>query len=70
MTDDDGLLLTRITIERRLTAEGGDEVNASFEDSDGEMPPLVEVLGMLAMTTDTALRAAMGEIPGDEDEPR
>lgn len=67
MADGQGLLLTRIVIERRLMDDGSDQVLASFEDSDGEMPGLVEVLGMLAMTNDTAIRAAMGE-DDDEDE--
>jgi hypothetical protein len=66
--NDDDLLLTRITIERRLMADGSDQVLANFEDRDGDMPPLVEVLGMLAITNDTALRVAMGEAPDDDSE--
>lgn len=65
---DDGLLLTRITIERRLMPDGSDQVRAKFEDQQGDIPPLVEILGMLAMTNDTALRQAMGEIPDEGDE--
>lgn len=63
MGDDEGVLLARIVIERRLTHDG-DEINASFEDGEGETPPLVEILGMLAMTNDTAIRLAMG---GDDE---
>lgn len=62
----DGLLLTRIVIERHINSNGGDDVSAEFEDSDGEMPGLVEILGMLELTKDTAVRACMGEMP-DED---
>ena len=62
--DDEGILLTRITIERRLMNDGSDQVLAQFEGSDSEMPGLVEILGMLAMTNDTAFRVAMGD---DED---
>jgi hypothetical protein len=68
VNDDKGMLLTRIVIERRLGEDGEDQVVASFEDREGEMPSLVEVLGMLSMTTDTALRQAMGEIPDEDDE--
>ncbi len=65
--DDEGLWLTRITIERRLTNDG-DSIEAAFEDRDGNMPPLYEVLGMLALTQDTAIRQAMGEVPDEDDD--
>jgi hypothetical protein len=64
MADDEGMLLTRIVIERRLSADGGDEIGVEFEDSNGDMPGLVEILGMLAMTQDTAIRMAMADDDG------
>jgi hypothetical protein len=63
-----GLLVTRIVIERHINGDGGDDVTAQFEDSNGDMPPLVEVLGMLTLTKDTAIRAAMGEMPEDDED--
>jgi len=66
--DTEGVWLSRVTIERRLGDDGSDQVVAEFQDRDGNMPPLVEVLGMLALTTDTAIRQAMGEVPEDDDE--
>ncbi len=66
MPDDNGVLLTRITIERRLIGDT-DQVFAHFEDSRGDTPPLLELLGMLSLTKDTAIREAMGEASGDDD---
>lgn len=62
MTEPDtaSLLLTRIVIERRL-GDDGDSVTAEFADNNGDQPGLVEILGMLELTKDTAIRAAMGE---------
>jgi hypothetical protein len=65
--EDAGLWLTRITIERRLTNDG-DNIEAAFEDRDGNMPPLYEVLGMLTLTQDTAIRRAMSEVPDEDDD--
>jgi hypothetical protein len=64
VADDEGMLLTRIVIERRLSADGGDEIGVEFEDSNGDMPGLVEILGMLTMTQDTAIRMAMADDDG------
>jgi hypothetical protein len=64
----ESLLVTRIVIERRIGADGEDDVMAAFEDSDGNMPGLVEILGMLELTKDTAVRAAMGDMPEEHDE--
>jgi len=75
MTEPDtaSLLLTRITIERHL-GDDGDSVTAEFVDGQGDMPGLVEILGMLELAKDTAIRVAMGETgcdcdDEDDDEP-
>ena len=60
------LLLTRITIERHIGADGADEVTAEFEDSNGDMPTLVEILGMLELTKDTAIRVGMHDCGEDD----
>jgi len=65
MSDDEGLLLTRIVIERRIGEDGEDTVTAEFVDGNGDTPRLVEILGMLSMTQDTAIRTSMGE--GEEE---
>jgi len=65
--DTASLLLTRIVIERHL-GDDGDSITASFEDSQGDMPGLVEILGMLELTKDTAVQAAMGLMDDDDDE--
>lgn len=67
MSDEDGFLLARIVIERRLI-DDTDQIFAEFTDGDGETPPLVEILGMLTMTVDTAIKATAGEIPDTGDE--
>ena len=65
--DDGGQVVARIQIERKLMADGSDRVDAQFDDGrdDGETPASVELLGMLAMTTDSVLH---GGIYDDEDE--
>lgn len=60
------LALVTITIHRVFTEDGGDQVWAEFADRDGEMPPLVEILGMLELTKDTAIRACMEDNEEDE----
>ena len=67
MTDnDEGLLLTRIVIERRLVGDE-DLVVTDFADRDGDAPPLFETLGLLELAKDTVVRAAMDEISPDDD---
>jgi hypothetical protein len=66
--DDEGIWVVRIAIERRLHDDGTDNTWTQFEDRDGNMPPLVEILGLLRLAEDTAIRQAMGEIPDDEDD--
>lgn len=60
------LLITRIVIERHIDADGSDSVTAEFEDSNGDMPSLVEVLGMLELTKDSAIRASMHDCDEDD----
>ena len=62
-----GMVVARIRIERRMMPNGGDVVLAEFDDGreNGETPAAVELLGMLAMTTDSVLH---GGIYDDEDE--
>jgi hypothetical protein len=60
-------VLYRITIEMVLDENGDQTVNSKFEDlqepDDGTMPPLVQMLGMIELTKDTAIRISMGEDP-------
>lgn len=62
---DRGVLLARITIERRLVGDQ-DVIYYRAEDGDGDLPPLIEQLGMLTMSVDTATREAAGEVPEDD----
>lgn len=59
----DGVEVARITITRVIgdDDEYGDVVNYEATDSDGSELALIEVLGMLRMAEDTAIRHAMGE---------
>jgi hypothetical protein len=66
--DDDTLLVASITIERRLDSDGEDGLWTAFLDGQGDRLPLIEVLGMLRLAEDTAIREAMGETPEDEDD--
>lgn len=59
--------MTTITITREITPDGRDVIGTTFADGQGETPPLVEVLGMLRMAEDTAIRDSMGEVPGDDE---
>jgi hypothetical protein len=59
--DDGQLLAARIEIVRILDAEGNDLVIFRAEDMGGVDLPLVETLGLLRMTEDSAIRQAMGE---------
>jgi hypothetical protein len=68
VSEDEGVLLARITIERRLVGDQ-DVVNYLAEDGDGDLPPLIEQLGMLTMSIDTAQKTAAGEVPDEDDGP-
>ena len=66
--DDGGRIVARIIIERKLMEDGSDRIDAQFDDGDGEngqTPAATELLGMLAMTTDTVLH---GGIYDEDDE--
>jgi hypothetical protein len=64
---EDGLLVARIVIERRLQSDGRDIVWSEAHDGDDGPLGLVETLGLLEMAKDTAIRTAMGEGPDEED---
>lgn len=61
----EGMLVAEIHIQRWIGKDGSDGVVASFSDNNGGTPTLVETLGMLELTKDTAIRIAMNE---DEEE--
>lgn len=56
MSDGDGVLVTRIVIERRMDGNGHLAVHAHFAEADGAVPGIVELVGMLEITKDIALR--------------
>lgn len=58
---EEGMVVARIRISRRMMPNGSDLVIAEFDDGreDGETPAAVELLGMLAMTTDTVLHGGI-----------
>lgn len=62
-----GLLIARVTVERRLHEDGSDIVWSDAHDGNGDALALIETLGMLEMAKDTAIRLAMGEGPDDDD---
>lgn len=65
----EGILLTRIVIERRLH-DTGDLIWTRFTSGDDDdTPPLYEVLGLLELAKDTAIRDAMGETPPPDIDP-
>lgn len=61
MSKNTSMLTARIVIERRMNPDDGFSVTTSFEDGHDGMPNLVEVLGMLELAKDTAIRLTMGE---------
>lgn len=66
MDAEDGMVMTRIVIEHVVEEDGSDNVQMMAYDRQGELPPLIEMLGMLDLGRDTAYKMASGE--GDEDE--
>jgi len=69
VSEDDGMVVARISIQRRMMPDGGDLVIAEFDDGheDGEIPAAVELLGMLEMTKNSLLH---GGLYNDEDDDR
>jgi hypothetical protein len=65
---DTGRAVSRIIVERRMEADGSMADWFEACDADGDPLPLVETLGMLRLAEDTAIRAAMGEISGEDDD--
>ena len=62
MSDDDGgLTVTTLTITRRITPDGDDQI---WHRIDGDHH-VTMLLGMLTLTTDTILREAAGELDDD-----
>ena len=59
------ILATRIILERRIGADGYDEVTSEFIDGAGGKPRLVEILGMLEVAKASAL---MGDACDCDDE--
>lgn len=55
MADSDGILMSRITIERRLNDDDDIVDQVTTEDNNGDDIPLTEALGMLRMAEDTLL---------------
>ena len=66
-TEAQDMVVTTIKVWRTLTPDGDDYITVSAEDSQGELPTLVEMLGMLDMARDTAYHLARGEEDEDED---
>lgn len=63
----EGMLVAHVCIEQRLDPETGNP-NVYFRavDDGGDPLPLVQTLGLLSLSTDTAIRLAMD--PPEEDE--
>ena len=49
---DDGMMVTRIVIERHLMPDGMDLVTFDVMDNNDQIPALIEVLGMMALAHD------------------
>lgn len=60
MSEPEQYVITEITIRRILIGDD-DVVQYEAADSQGEVPPLIEVLGLLRLAEDSAIREAMGE---------
>lgn len=62
---DDGMVVARIVIERRISDDGDIVWSQATDGTDSEDNglDLLTTLGMLRMAEDTAIRDAMGEIP-------
>lgn len=63
----EGLEVARIVITRTLTLDGDDVVEVEALDGDGDQLRLVETLGLLSLSKDTAIRMAMAEDDDDGD---
>jgi hypothetical protein len=60
--DEGSILVARIVIERLLTPDGDDIVQHVSMRPDGAALPVIEQLGMLALTQDSVMHA-----PDDDD---
>jgi hypothetical protein len=69
MAKNNQLVATEITIQRVIDDEGNDQVWVSAEDANGDMPPLIEMLGMIEMARDTAYEMAMNPEGGEDEQP-
>ncbi|GAA0977515.1 hypothetical protein ENKNEFLB_02096 [Nocardioides aquaticus] len=58
---DGDMLLSRITVTRHIDEDGQDLFGYEAEDGSGDELSIVEILGLLELAKDTALRSAMGE---------
>lgn len=67
--DDEGMVVARIRIQRRMMPDGSDVVIAEFDDGhdDGETPASVELLGMLEMTKDSVLHGGIYDSDDEDD---
>jgi hypothetical protein len=68
VTDDaaPGLLVARITIERRILPDGEDQMSFDFDDGNGETPRLIDIIGLLGVANDVALRGCDCDEEDDE----
>jgi hypothetical protein len=67
--EDEGMIVARIRIQRRMMPDGADVVIAEFDDGhdDGDIPAAVELLGMLEMSKDSVLHGGIYDDDGDDD---
>ena len=61
MDVEEGMVVSRIIIDRVVNEEGDDLVTVLAFDRQGELPPLVEMLGMIDLGRDTVYRISAGE---------
>lgn len=66
--DDLAIVMHRVEILDYINSDGERRLICSAEDADGNLAPLIEVLGALRLAEDTFIRDYMGEITEDEDD--
>ena len=65
---EDDVLVAEVTIRYVIKPDGEDIVYVEATDQSGDVPPLINMLGMLDMARDPIYALARGEYEEDEDD--
>jgi hypothetical protein len=66
---DGSMVVSRIVVERHIMPDGSDQIWSTFDDGtdDGDVPPMVILLGMLSMARDVVLHGGLYDDRDDDD---